>query len=237
MQHTHRLVHLAGHMLIDLPEGRFVVDTGSPGSFGDPGTATYGGVTCELPVAWNGIGLADLAGLGLDARIGQRLRGVLGMDLLGREPVLWDGPRGRAIVRPPAPPASTASIAMDLARVPGLPVVRARLGGRERRLLLDTGAQFGYLAARDDLAFGEDAGELDDFHPVLGAIRAPSARLRPELVRESGGVVRVRERFGFHAPLAEGALRALAVDGILGCAWLAAREAWFLPAEGRIAIA
>jgi len=81
MQHTHRLAYLAGHLLIDLPEGRFVVDTGSPASFGDSGKATYGGRTHVLPRSAGGIGLPELAGLGLEARIGARLRGLLGMDI------------------------------------------------------------------------------------------------------------------------------------------------------------
>ena len=77
MQHTHRLAYLAGHLLIDLPEGRFVVDTGSPASFGDSGTATYGGRPQPLPRSAGGIGLPELAGLGLQARIGARLLTVM----------------------------------------------------------------------------------------------------------------------------------------------------------------
>ena len=231
MQHTHRLAYLAGHLLIDLPEGRFVVDTGSPASFGDSATATYGGCAHALPRSAGGIGLPELAGLGLEARIGARLRGLIGMDILGSEPVMWDGSRGRAIVRPAAPAPSVVRV--PVARDPemGIPLITATVGDRTMRLVFDTGAQFGYLAESEALSMGVDAGEFDDFHPSLGAIKSASARISVGLATQ-----RVRERFGFHEPLSQVMLRPLGVDGILGCSWMRDRPVWWLPGESALAV-
>lgn len=226
MQHTHRLAFLAGHMFVDLPEGRFIVDTGSPRSFGDAGTATYGGRAHALPRRVEEFDLAALAPLGLEARIGARLRGLIGMDILGGEPVLWDGARGRAIVRPPAPDAALARVSYTLEPTIGVPVIRAVVGDRDTRLVFDTGAQFGYLAEEADLSRGVDAGELADHHPMLGAIRSASAKLPVALAS-----VRVRERFAFHEPLSARLLRPHGLDGILGCSWMPARRVWMLPVE------
>ncbi|MFM1805402.1 MAG: hypothetical protein RL136_2281 [Planctomycetota bacterium] len=241
MQHTHRLSYLAGHMFIDLPEGRFLVDTGSPVSFGDTGTASYGGEGHSIPRDAGGVDLGSISALDLDARIGQRLRGLIGMDLLGRESVLWDGPRGRAIVRPPAPPVEAPSVRIDAGELAvfaaGVPVVEARFGGRPMRFIFDTGAQYGYVTDEDMLALGDDAGPFDDFHPVLGAISSCSTKIRLELVASDDARVRIRERFGFDATLASLVLRPLGVAGIIGCSWLSARQVWFLPSESRMAIA
>jgi hypothetical protein len=231
MQHTHRLAYLAGHLLIDLPEGRFVVDTGSPASFGDSGKATYGGRTHVLPRSAGGIGLPELAGLGLEARIGARLRGLLGMDILGDEPVMWDGARGRAIVRPAAPAASLARVRVERDPTMGIPVITALVADRTMRLVFDTGAQFGYLAESAALSMGVDAGEFDDFHPSLGAIKSASAKIPVGLATQ-----RVRERFGHHGPLSQGVLRPLGVDGILGCSWMRDRPVWWLPGESALVI-
>jgi hypothetical protein len=236
MQHTHRLAYLAGHMFIDLPEGRFLVDTGSPASFGDAGTATYGGRAHELPRSMGGVDLAALDGLGLRARIGARLRGLIGMDVIGTEPVLWDGERGRAIVRPPAPDAALPRVRFERAFGAAVPVVRGVIGGREGRLVFDTGAQFGYLASADDLAHGDDAGNFTDYHPMLGEIASASTRMQVGLVADAHEAPRVRERFGFHAPLAERILRPLALDGILGCSWMPARRVWLRPAESALVV-
>lgn len=231
MQHTHRLAYLAGHLLIDLPEGRFVVDTGSPASFGDSGKATYGGRTYVLPRSAGGIGLPELAGLGLEARIGARLRGLLGMDILGDEPVMWDGARGRAIVRPAAPAASLARVRVERDPTMGIPVITALVADRTMRLVFDTGAQFGYLAESAALSMGVDAGEFDDFHPSLGAIKSASAKIPVGLATQ-----RVRERFGHHGPLSQAVLRPLGVDGILGCSWMRDRPVWWLPGESALVI-
>lgn len=235
MQHTHRLAHLARHLFIDLPEGRFLLDTASPRTFGTSGTATYGGVSHAIP---RSVGAADapitvesLAGLDLDARIGQRLKGVLGMDLIGGAMVLWDGPRGRAIVRP------DAAIARDAVRVPielhaAGPMLRALLGGRESACLLDTGAQFGFVS---DAALGELGaadGEFDDFDAELGAIRSAAWRIPVDMHG-----VRFRERFGCSPVLAERVLRGAGADALIGCSWMPTRRVWFAPAEGAMWVA
>jgi len=208
-----------------------VVDTGSPASFGDSGKATYGGRTHVLPRSAGGIGLPELAGLGLEARIGARLRGLLGMDILGDEPVMWDGARGRAIVRPAAPAASLARVRVERDPTVGVPVIAALVAERTMRLVFDTGAQFGYLTEPAALAAGVDAGEFDDFHPSLGAIKSASAKIPVGLATQ-----RVRERFGHHEPLSQGVLRPLGVDGILGCSWMRDRPVWWLPGESALVI-
>ncbi len=258
MQHTHRLVYLARHMFIDLPEGRFLVDTGcpvsfgSPGSFGSTGTASYGGTTHQLPRSYGSLTIESLAGLDLDARIGQRCAGLIGMDILGRDPVLWDGPRGRAVVRPS--PAPAGAVRIPVQQVQTIPVIEVTVAGRSARCIFDTGAQYGFLTEQpvsdpplsdpslsdpplSDPPLSEpfmidpalEDGEFDDFHPILLGFRSKAWKLP---VDAQG--VRFRERFGFHEPLSSSMLRPFGVDGLIGCSWLPTRRVWFVPSAPSI---
>lgn len=275
MQHTHRLVYLANHMFVDLPEGRFLVDTGSPASFGETRTASYGGV--ERPIPRNVVpgnlvpgnlvqpnlaplSVKSLAGLDLEARIGARLRGVLGMDLLATDTVLWDGPRGRAIVRPSAPPAEAVRVELTVAG--GVPLVEACVGGggsggssRCGRWIFRTGAQCSYFREGSDLTLGDPDGEFEDVVPELSSeqgadghpFRTPAAKVAVVLgangagdggaVPASSAVVRFRDRFGHHAPLSAQVLEPAGVDGVIGVSWLAKRRVWFAPTQGAMWVA
>ena len=285
MQHTHRLVYLANHMFVDLPEGRFLVDTGSPASFGETRTASYGGVERPIPrnlvpgnlVPGNLIpgnlvqpnlaplSVKSLAGLDLEARIGARLRGVLGMDLLATDTVLWDGPRGRAIVRPSAPPAD--AVRVELTVVGGVPLVEACVGGggaggggsggssRCGRWIFRTGAQCSYFREGSDLTLGDPDGEFEDVVPELSSeqgadghpFRTPAAKVAVVLgangagdggaVPASSAVVRFRDRFGHHAPLSAQVLEPAGVAGVIGVSWLAKRRVWFAPTQGAMWVA
>jgi hypothetical protein len=279
MQHTHRLVYLANHMFVDLPEGRFLVDTGSPASFGETRTASYGGVERPIPrslvqrnlvqrnlVQRNLVPLSvkSLAGLDLEARIGARLRGVLGMDLLATDTVLWDGPRGRAIVRPSAPPADAVRVELTVAG--GVPLVEACVGGgagggggggsaRCGRWIFRTGAQCSYFREGSDLTLGDPDGEFEDVVPGLSseqgadghAFRTPAAKVAVVLgangagdggaVPASSAVVRFRDRFGHHAPLSAQVLEPAGVAGVIGVSWLAKRRVWFAPTQGAMWVA
>lgn len=222
MQHTHRLVYLARHMFIDLPEGRFVVDTGCPVSFGNTGTASYGGTAHQLPRSHGSLTLESLAGLDLDARIGQRCAGLIGMDILGRDPVLWDGPRGRAVVRPS--PAPAGAVRLPMQQVHTIPVIEVTVAGRAARCIFASGAQFGYMTEPPVVEPALEDGEFDDFHPALLGFRSKAWKLP---VDAQG--VRFRERFGHHEPLSASLLRPFGVDGLIGCSWLPTRRVWFVP--------
>jgi hypothetical protein len=237
-QHTHRLVYLARHMFIDLPEGRFLVDTGCPvsfggtGSYGSTGTASYGGTTRQLPRSYGSLTIESLAGLDLDARIGQRCAGLIGMDILGRDPVLWDGPRGRAVVRPA--PAPSGAVRIPVQEVQTIPVIEVTVAGRAARCIFDSGAQYGFMTEppMTEPFMVEPAmedGEFDDFHPALLGFRSKAWKMP---VDAQG--VRFRERFGFHEPLSSSMLRPFGVDGLIGCSWLPTRRVWFVPSAPSI---
>lgn len=224
-QEEHPLVFAANHMFVDLAEGRFLVDTGSPLSFARSGRVTFAGEARSIPKSMLGLDLdAICSGLGLECD------GLLGTDLLGACDTCWDGPGRRFLVHAGEPRS-------DAVRVPyqdmlGTPVVEARIGGRTAACVFDTGAQYGYVLDRTLAAGGAADGTIDDFNPVIGRICSEAWRIPVELRG-----IRFDERFGLLDTLSAGLLGALGAEAIIGCSWLPSKRVWFMPRRGQIAIA
>lgn len=221
---THPLRFEAKHMFADLAEGRFLVDTGSPVSFGRTGTATYDAAARRIPESVMGLDLAWI-----EALPGVRCDGLLGMDILGAAPSLWDGPSGQAQVGDS--PAGEGGVAVPFRYTLGIPVVAAELHGRDVSCFFDTGAQYGYLLDESMAAGGGEMEEIEDYNPVIGPIRSPSWRIEVDL----GGVL-FPERFGVLSGISAALLRTAGVDAIIGCSWLAARRVRFDPQAARLTV-
>jgi hypothetical protein len=224
----HRLSYCARHMFIELPEGLFLVDTGSPVTFGRTGTATYGDSRVAIPRQCGSLEVGMLRGLHLEEQLGRPIDGLIGMDLMSKVPVLWDGPAGEAVVGhdDTEPGASVLSAPLLHGAVP---VVESIIEGRRMRMLFDTGAQYGYMTERSDLRMGVDAGPFDDFHPILKEIRTDSIHAEVALIADEGEPIRFTERFGHDESLSAAILRKVGVDGIVGCSWLPRHRVWLNP--------
>jgi hypothetical protein len=110
------LVYQANHMFVELPEGKFLVDTGAPHTFGRTGSVTYGARRVTIPSSTLGANVDSLEKLP-----GVRCDGLLGMDLMSTAQVLWDGPAGKAIVGETV--IATAARRVPYRSLMGVPVV------------------------------------------------------------------------------------------------------------------
>lgn len=261
IQREHPLVYASNHMFVDLDEGRFLVDTGSPITIARAGQVTFGERSRPVP---RSAGPLDLERL--ESELGFRCDGLLGTDFLGRCTTCWDGPRGVFVVgaeepaeaKEPAEPAEEdepaeaasksspgdhAPQGSSLARIRyrslfGTPVVDARIGGSGGRggkivpCIFDTGAQYGYITD-PTLADGAQVdGSFDDFSPIIGGIRSDAWRI-PVAIEG----VRFDERFGILDGDASRRLGLTGFDAIFGCSWLPSRRLWFMPSRSEIAVA
>jgi hypothetical protein len=217
------LVFEAGHMLVVLPQGKFVVDTGSPGSFGTTGKVTYGTKTTEIQTEYAGFTMRDLAELGLDCH------GLIGMDIISEGPVLWDGPAGIAEIGSFCTPPHTSEIPITLGH--NTPLITALINGLPARCVFDTGAQYGY-ADKATIGNGQSELVIHDYNPALKWFQANSWT---QTVRV--GDVEFTERFGIPRVEIQQDIARRGAEAILGCSWMPQHKVWFNPADWKMYIA
>ena len=235
MEDRFPLTYAARHMFIDLPEGRWLVDTGSPATFGTPGCITWGGRRREVPRSLNAFGMSMME-IGMDQiqpHVEMPIVGILGVDLLNECDTCWDGPAGLMHLSPSEPPEDVLTIPMESPAVAmGVPLIEVRIGACDVICVLDTGAQYGYVLDERLVEGGEPQPRIADFNPVLGAIDSPSWRVRLDL----GGGVEVTERVGMLDGMARMALGMIGVEAVIGCSWLSPFRVWYRPSTMEISL-
>lgn len=211
-----------GFLFATLPQGRFLLDTGSPASFGATGQVTFGVRTVGLAASLLGIGMADVRVL-----VHGHCDGLIGMDLLGSERLLLDVPGSALIIGDGAwdgtPDGQRRPV--DVTPVIGnAPVVSVSVGGRRVQAIFDTGARYCYSLDLPLVSGGEPQPDLVDFNPILGHLRCPSWLVDLDLHGGNGQAVRWRDRMAFMPPEQAGLFgemgRMLRVSALVGNAWM-----------------
>lgn len=157
---TYPLELLDGHLFIELDGARWLIDTGAPTSFGDPGSVSIEGENLDLPRQHNGLTVQALRDF-----VGVTIAGLLGTDVLNLFDHVYRISDGKITL-------SQSELHLDgdcatLKFLAGTPIVDIRIGGLRTPVFFDTGAQLSYL--RDDLLAGwPAAGEGTDFYPGVG---------------------------------------------------------------------
>lgn len=151
-----------GHLVADVG-GRFLLDTGSTGSFARTGEVTWGGRTRDLARSLSIIDADELS-----AFAGTPLDGLPGGDVLGERPFTLDLLQGVCVVHETI--SDRDGIALPLQLGSGVPITDLAFAGLSARACIDTGAKISYLE-RDGLADAVAVDEADDFFPGFGAFR------------------------------------------------------------------
>lgn len=156
----HGLELVRDHMLLRLPHGLALIDTGSPVSIGRGRTLRLQGRE------WTpSTGMA----FALDAvsdHIGTRVEWLLGHDVIRAHPMALEWGRGRARVGRTRFPASS-SIVHRVEFAMGIPITAASHRGTDIRAVLDTGAALSY-APRSAVEGLVAVGSHRDFFPGFG---------------------------------------------------------------------
>lgn len=191
------------HLAVRLDGGLWVLDTGSPFSFGRADAVRLGGDRLPVPDEAFGLDADRLSDL-----VGARLEGLIGTDLLNGFDLDFDLPGGALTVGTGLPVPDGDRIPLtDLMGVPALEA-RSELGAH--RMLLDTGAQLSYLQADGADRFPA-AGPVQDFLPMFGTFETET-RSVPFRV----GTTDVTLRCGRLPDLMGMTLGLGGVDGIVG---------------------
>jgi len=154
------LKYLKNHLFVECEGQLWLLDTGSPASFGDNSSVKIAGQ--DFRVDSNYLGL-DAAAISRYVEI--ECGGLLGADLLGHFDHLIDI-SGQTLT------VSTAELVHEGAEVPldffmGIPIVPVAINGSDYRMFFDTGARFSYFQD-DSLEDFPAVGSVTDFHPGFG---------------------------------------------------------------------
>lgn len=211
-----------GFLFVHLPEGRFLVDTGSPASFGDVPSATFGASPHPIPRSLNGFGMEDVRVL-----VHGPCAGLLGMDVLGSSRILFDLPGRRIVVGHDAWDDSPAGDRRPVqARVVGgfAITIDVDCGGSRAGVIFDTGSRYCYTMDPALVQHGVKVEDLDDYNPILGRLRSPSWNVDFSIVGDRGPALFHSDRMGLLGGAALGPMavlgQAFGVSGLVGNRWM-----------------
>ena len=151
-----------GHLLAQIEGGIWVIDTGSPMTFGSE-PLQLNGRQHPVPNALLGLDAESLSD-----NIGIEVAGLIGADRLNQFDHLFDLSAGQWSVSEAE--LKCDGVALALQSIQGVPLLEIQAFGVSQRVFLDTGAQLSYLN-HPRLDQGEPAGEFEDFHPLAGQFR------------------------------------------------------------------
>lgn len=196
-------LHLIGGLVV-------ILDTGSPATVGRRGALTLCGRTHQ-PAEGPSAVLDQLS-----EWIGREVDWLIGMDLLGGEPVLFDRPGARVSFRAGAARGEGTTIPLGLRFA--LPEIELGFRGAAIRAVVDTGAPVSY-ATPGAVAGTAAAGSAADFHPLAGRFTTPVYPLDVEI-----GGRPFAGRFGVLPSQLMSLVHALGERWILGAEYFAERR-------------
>lgn len=127
-----------GHLLFDDGNGLILIDTGSPKSFHQDGLITIMGKEHSVPTNFP---LYNIGPEYISQRVGVKVKGLMGMNIMSNIPILIDVPNERVTFGENL----TVNNNIYAGNTMGVPSVIAEVDGRQAKLLIDTGAFISYI--------------------------------------------------------------------------------------------
>lgn len=208
------LVLSSEHLLVTLGDVRWLLDTGSPVSFGRQPLITLDGKPFPIAREYFGLDAASLSSL-----VGEQISGLIGTDILGELDLEIDLPDRNLNVSQDS--IDLAGTEVELGDFMGVPVLSVESDEGEHRMFFDTGAQISYFQ-HESVGRFKIAGELQDFFPGMGEFRTQT-----HLVPFRIGPLSFEFRCGQLPDLLGLTLAMAGVEGIVGNAICVGRKVGF----------
>jgi hypothetical protein len=205
-----------GHLFLDLADGAWLLDTGSPSSFCDSRSLLLAGKQFRIADTHGGLTAAALSHF-----VGVRCQGLLGADVLGSFDLALDAPATLATVSTDELTHTGRPVSLDLFM--GIPIVSVQIRGHPYRMFFDTGAQVSYFQDASLADFAEE-GRVRDFYPGFGQFDATTYNVDVSL----GGVPFTLRCGALPDPVAAALMKAN-TQGIIGNQILAGRVVGYFP--------
>jgi hypothetical protein len=215
---------LAGHPFVTLEGRRWLFDTGSLASFGSIARLNIGGHTAAIAPSSFGITAETIT-----QYTGIECAGLLGGDVINRFDWILNARAGRISYTSDAP--EHVGEQHQLYDVLGIPLIDARVRGRLRRMIFDTGAQYSY--AEEDMLDGLPIiGRQTDFLPGMGSFEIDLRRVPVQV-----GSVALTLECGSLPGMFAMALTLSGATGIVGSAALLQATITYAPRRGALFLA
>ncbi len=148
---------LDGHVIVHMNQYDYIVDTGSPISFGRGSIVVINGKNFAI----KDTGLKGLSADSISSLSGLKVDGLIGMDILIKFDVRFT--RNEIIFSDtPIFHPDTAIKFPIIESMMGVPMIMMNIGGEDRRIFFDSGAKLSYLS--EDLLVGTPIGQMEDFY-------------------------------------------------------------------------
>ena len=192
-----------GHILVAEAGGKLLIDTGSPMSFHSTGRLTLCGQTFSVPTTLMNVD-ADY----VSDKVGTRVEGFVGMDIIARLGMSVDLPAGKLTFG-----ADTQGWHRIPSSIFGVVKMDVTVGGKPACVALDTGAPISYISPAFTEGYACVATETD-FSPFSGTdtFEVPIYEVPVSLDGGEG----VTMRLGTLPPDVGGMLSLFRLDGAIG---------------------
>jgi hypothetical protein len=213
------LAFINNHLFLELDGNAWLLDTGSPTSFGIQSNITLAGKAFDLATSGLGLDVETLSGF-----VNHQCVGLIGGDVLSCFDQIFD-------VENEVLAISQERLEHDgqivsLSTFMNIPIVVSRVADRNYRMFFDTGAQISYF--QDDAIFNfSRIGEMADFYPGIGQFQTDTYQVEMAL-----GGMRLSLVCGILPELLAASLMMADARGIVGNQILLKRTAGFFPRRG-----
>ena len=170
---TKDLKYLNKHLYITVDGHDWLIDTGSPVSFGDLSEIEIAGEDFSISKDFNGLTATKLS-----EHLDHKSVGLIGTDILNIFNTVFDVKSGTITF-------SQEKVELDgellpISQVMGIPIVTVKIAGGDRAMFFDTGAQISYLQ-NETLSRYPSAGIMDDFYPGVGTFQTDTFMIDAKL--------------------------------------------------------
>ena len=154
------LIKKNGHLIMVEGDNLWVLDTGSPASFGTIETINIDGQTYSISESYMGLACETLS-----ENLGYTVSGLIGGDILSNYDTAWDCKSGKIIFSDEQlePSGEEINIAFSV----GIPTLTVLIEGSEQNWFFDTGANISYLVEQPT-AWKNPIRTYEDFYPGFG---------------------------------------------------------------------
>ena len=200
--HELSLTFHKGHLFVKMDGSDWLLDTGAPTSFGTREIA-IANENFTIPENYMGLTAGELSGY-----VDHLVSGILGADILNGFDVLVDVKNEKVSLT--REEISVDGETLEMTDFMGIPIIEVEIGGLDRHMFFDTGAQVSYFQDESLCTFPA-IGSIADFYPGFGEFQTETY-----LVDAGIGATRFELCCGSLPGVLGMTLSMAGVDGIIG---------------------